>query len=147
MFNYSIHCMLTSTIFSYLQPLTHVMARHIVASFKPSKPVLLALSLQDTSRETVFALLPIIQSCVSKAQRGTSAQPIKEEAQVKWSMVPATCLVMCDWGMWELVTPWICERFLSRDWIYLSNPRISHSAKRFSQMMGVILPLDQPIVE
>ena len=83
MCNYSIHCVLTATIFSHLQPLTHVMARHIVTSFKPSKPVLLALSLQDTSRETVFALLPIIQSCVSKAQRGTSAQPIKEEAQVK----------------------------------------------------------------
>lgn len=68
------------------QPLTHVMAKHIVASLKPSKPVLLALSLKDTSRETVFALLPIIQSCVAKAHSGSStsasAQPIGEDALV-----------------------------------------------------------------
>ena len=71
---------------SCLQPLTHVMAKHIVASLKPSKPVLLALSLKDTSRETVFALLPTIQSCVAKAHAGastsTAAEPIRGEALV-----------------------------------------------------------------
>ena len=59
------------------------MARHIAASLQTSRPVLLALSMQDTSRDTIFALLPIIKSCVSRALGTTSAQPISAEVMVR----------------------------------------------------------------
>ncbi|KAK7100644.1 proteasome assembly chaperone 3-like [Littorina saxatilis] len=70
-------------LFGNDEPLVHVISRRIAASLKPSKPVLLALSLKDTSREAVFPLLPAIQSCVARAQGGNSAQPISEEVLVR----------------------------------------------------------------
>ncbi|XP_025110853.1 proteasome assembly chaperone 3-like [Pomacea canaliculata] len=58
----------TKIIFGQDQPLTHVMAKHIVMALKPSVRVLLALSLKDTTHDTLTAILPTIQSCVAQAQ-------------------------------------------------------------------------------
>ncbi|XP_076463329.1 proteasome assembly chaperone 3-like [Babylonia areolata] len=63
----------TKVLFGKDEPLIHVMARHIVAPLHTSQPVLLALSLQDTSRDAVFGLLPSIQACVTKALGGQAS--------------------------------------------------------------------------
>ncbi|KAK7508371.1 hypothetical protein BaRGS_00000610 [Batillaria attramentaria] len=63
----------TKVLFGKDEPLTHVMARHIVSSLKPHTPVLLGLSLRDTTREVLHALLPAIQSCVARAQSGPAS--------------------------------------------------------------------------
>ncbi|KAL8562270.1 hypothetical protein ACOMHN_037226 [Nucella lapillus] len=64
----------TKVVFGQDEPLIHVMARHIAGCLKTSRPVLLALSLRDTSRDAVFDLLPAIQACAAKAL-GPAPQP------------------------------------------------------------------------
>ncbi|XP_071144588.1 proteasome assembly chaperone 3-like [Mytilus galloprovincialis] len=47
------------------EPLTHVLAKNLLSKIDSKKPVVLGMSLQDTSRDTVVAISNIVKTVVT----------------------------------------------------------------------------------
>ncbi|XP_005098958.1 proteasome assembly chaperone 3 isoform X1 [Aplysia californica] len=54
----------TNVLLGKDEPLTHVMAKTIVAALNPSKDVILSLALKDTTPDTVHAVTDLIKTCL-----------------------------------------------------------------------------------